>query len=248
MTQQFDPRPDNVWLFFFAVSILGAPASFGLSLLLSVPLFVVWRLSVSKRRKLVASTAAVVASNAALAESNIRLFVAERPERERRVAAALPLIQAFEQLILQKFDSRPCPRCAELDMQVLRMSPNGRSCEVHCLHCHHFFRWKAVHPDTTDVTSGHRNLTEALAGTGDVYLHKVHVPPSKFSTEGGRELIPQGVRQMVWRRDGGRCVQCGADVNLHFDHIIPVAKGGATTVENIQILCAPCNLSKGARI
>ena len=169
-----------------------------------------------------------------------------RAKLESRLAEALPHINAFEQSVLLKFDCRPCPRCAELVMSVQEMTPNGRSFVVCCKHCGHRFRWKAVHPETTDVLNAFRAFTEMFIGTG--YYHVVSVPPDKFSAEGGRESIPQSVRQVVWRRDGGRCVQCGAEANLHFDHIIPVAKGGATTVENLQILCGPCNLSKGARI
>jgi 5-methylcytosine-specific restriction endonuclease McrA len=56
------------------------------------------------------------------------------------------------------------------------------------------------------------------------------------------------VRLAVWQRDGGRCVACGADFELQFDHVIPVALGGADTVENLQVLCAPCNQRKGAAI
>ena len=160
--------------------------------------------------------------------------------------AALPLARAFEESILKKFDCCPCPRCAELEMVALQLTPNGRSCLVRCLHCKRDFRWKAVHSDTGDVATAYRNFLGALGGAN--YGPKVSVPPKKLSVAGGRELIPDGMRQVVWRRDGGRCVQCGAEVNLHFDHIIPVAKGGATTIENLQILCAPCNLSKGARI
>jgi hypothetical protein len=64
-----------------------------------------------------------------------------------------------------------------------------------------------------------------------------------------RRLIPSGVKREVWKRDKGRCVVCGADNELHFDHVIPYSKGGASaTTENVQILCARHNLSKGARI
>jgi hypothetical protein len=63
-----------------------------------------------------------------------------------------------------------------------------------------------------------------------------------------REVIPREVRQVVFRRDGGRCVQCGEDFDLQYDHIIPVALGGASTVENLQLLCAPCNQEKSANI
>ena len=63
-----------------------------------------------------------------------------------------------------------------------------------------------------------------------------------------REPIPEDVKLVVWARDGGSCVRCGSKVSLHFDHIIPVAKGGANTEENIQILCQVCNLKKSDKI
>jgi hypothetical protein len=62
-------------------------------------------------------------------------------------------------------------------------------------------------------------------------------------------IIPSHVKQEVWKRDKGRCVQCGAIDNLHFDHILPFSRGGTSLdVKNIQLLCVRHNLSKGARL
>jgi hypothetical protein len=58
--------------------------------------------------------------------------------------------------------------------------------------------------------------------------------------------IPQDVKIQVSVRDQGRCVQCGSAEDLHYDHKIPWSKGGANTVNNIQLLCGPCNRRKGA--
>jgi 5-methylcytosine-specific restriction endonuclease McrA len=47
-----------------------------------------------------------------------------------------------------------------------------------------------------------------------------------------------------------RCAYCRADLRKakrHLDHIQPLALGGANDRTNLQWLCAPCNLSKGAR-
>lgn len=60
--------------------------------------------------------------------------------------------------------------------------------------------------------------------------------------------ISQEVKDKVWNRDGGKCVDCGSNENLEFDHIIPHSKGGANTYRNIQLLCEPCNRSKSAKI
>src|SRR3990172_8245951 len=52
----------------------------------------------------------------------------------------------------------------------------------------------------------------------------------------------------VWNRDGGKCVKCGSQEKLEFDHIIPLSKGGSNTARNVQLLCETCNRSKGDSI
>jgi len=64
----------------------------------------------------------------------------------------------------------------------------------------------------------------------------------------GRTAIPQAVKNAAWIRDAGRCAQCNSNGHIHFDHIIPIIKGGSNLLENVQVLCSTCNLKKGSRI
>jgi hypothetical protein len=64
-----------------------------------------------------------------------------------------------------------------------------------------------------------------------------------------RRVIPTRVKLEVWKRDSAKCVVCGATDELHFDHVVPVAKGGTSMVaDNIQLLCARHNIEKRDRI
>jgi 5-methylcytosine-specific restriction endonuclease McrA len=63
-----------------------------------------------------------------------------------------------------------------------------------------------------------------------------------------RAPIPRALRLAIWERDGGRCVECASDFELQFDHVIPFSLGGATTAENLQLLCSDCNREKGASL
>lgn len=52
---------------------------------------------------------------------------------------------------------------------------------------------------------------------------------------------------LVLARDGSKCVMCGKtakDTILEVDHIIPVSKGGKTTLDNLQTLCIDHNRGK----
>lgn len=69
-----------------------------------------------------------------------------------------------------------------------------------------------------------------------------------LNNDGASRSIPQHVKAAVWQRDQGRCCECGANSYLEFDHIIPFSLGGASTVDNLQLLCLRCNRAKGARL
>jgi len=79
-------------------------------------------------------------------------------------------------------------------------------------------------------------------------LRRLVAVSDKLEKASRRERIPEEVQMFVWRRDGAKCVKCGSQENLEFDHIIPLSKGGASTARNIQLLCEACNRSKSDKI
>jgi hypothetical protein len=79
---------------------------------------------------------------------------------------------------------------------------------------------------------------EAVEGEEDLSLPAPDRPAP-------RRIIPTSVKLEVWKRDGGKCVVCGANDELHFDHDVPFSRGGTSmTAANVQLLCARHNLEK----
>lgn len=55
-------------------------------------------------------------------------------------------------------------------------------------------------------------------------------------------------RKNILRRDGFKCAYCGrSDIPLTIDHIIPKARGGDDTWDNLVSACTICNNKKGDR-
>ena len=66
-----------------------------------------------------------------------------------------------------------------------------------------------------------------------------------------RGKVSNKMRFSIYARDGYRCCKCGASgryAQLEVDHIVPIAKGGKSTYNNLQTLCHKCNVEKGDKL
>lgn len=58
-------------------------------------------------------------------------------------------------------------------------------------------------------------------------------------------------KRIAYEKQGGICPKCGKwhpFEEMDGDHIVPWWRGGKTTLDNLQMLCKPCNLGKGGRM
>ena len=89
-------------------------------------------------------------------------------------------------------------------------------------------------------------ITELSQKSGSFYLND-NVWKSICRVERGK--VTNRMRFSIYKRDHNRCRICGRRTgDLEVDHIIPIAKGGKSTYDNLQTLCHRCNVRKGANI
>ena len=79
--------------------------------------------------------------------------------------------------------------------------------------------------------------------------------PRAARTDSRRRYVPREVRRQVVARDGLRCTFVGEDGRrceeigfLELDHLVPVARGGAATCDNLRVLCRSHNRYQAERI
>lgn len=65
--------------------------------------------------------------------------------------------------------------------------------------------------------------------------------------------VSSDIEARLYEQQSGRCAGpgCGEaldEVEVHLDHVIPIARGGLHDDGNLQLLCAWCNQSKGPKL
>lgn len=119
------------------------------------------------------------------------------------------------------------PHFIEIDIEIYYISPRGRN---------HYTKYATY--NLFDLIKLAKQLTEK----------------TKYKSNAAyeRSLMTESMRYDILKRDGFRCQICGASAKdgalLHVDHIIPVAKGGKTTKNNLQTLCSRCNSGKSDKL
>ena len=91
-------------------------------------------------------------------------------------------------------------------------------------------------------------INELNKRNGTFYLNK-EIWNAICRVERGR--VSNEMRRKIYERDNYRCRCCGRsqnEVDLEIDHIVPIAKGGKSTSDNLQTLCTECNRRKGTTI
>jgi hypothetical protein len=157
----------------------------------------------------------------------------------------------FNQIIIQ-YRKKPTNNCIKCAWSVFLDTNNDGFIKVtsknlnSLLHCYYHDKWASPSPgaikywDPNDISKVDDSVTCNLWLSKN---WKAELP----KTENDR-VIPTNVKRAVWVRDKGQCVQCGSNLNLEYDHIIPHSQGGSNTERNIQILCQDCNRKKSNNI
>lgn len=101
--------------------------------------------------------------------------------------------------------------------------------------------------DYKAVNDGNRHVLRFILEETEIDFSHNHLIENKLKPRS--RVISTEIKRIVWERDQGRCVMCGANDELHFDHDLPYSKGGTSmSVDNVKILCARHNLSKSDKI
>lgn len=156
-----------------------------------------------------------------------------------------------------------CNKCNDVNYEILQFNSDYTGLQLECKSCQKKSWFKRYNNDNSfylDWRNQFLKIKDIDVFTTPNFIivsEKKSIATNPVITELGefdyknqnnRHSIPKSIKQDVWQRDGGKCIECGSKEKLEYDHIIPISKGGANTVRNIQLLCENCNRTKSAKI
>lgn len=143
---------------------------------------------------------------------------------------------------------KACERMILLFMPTIKQSNSYRYCECP-VHKATEIDGEAYSTPTMCTRVGDKWLCDDCV---DMYSLRSENPilantPVKERSE--RDKMNAALRFKVLERDGFTCKSCGRNaredrVKLHVDHIVAIANGGKTELDNLHTLCQDCNLGK----
>ena len=115
-----------------------------------------------------------------------------------------------------------------------------------CGYCGRLSHRCACQQVDSDIAVFHRRSGRAFTANWRATPYKRAAPPQVKRRERAalKKRYSEWYQQLV-ERYGERCFNCGSEDNLVLDHVIPIAKGGVSAIDNLQLLCAECNRIKG---
>ncbi len=104
----------------------------------------------------------------------------------------------------------------------------------------------------------HKNRTSSSSAAREHSSKRMFPLDSKAPSNG--RTISRHIKNIVFRRAHGACEnriepnpdtkalnhakKCGSTYKLEFEHVMPIAIGGDSSLQNIQLLCRSCNLQR----
>lgn len=89
------------------------------------------------------------------------------------------------------------------------------------------------------------SLIQSMAKIAYKEWDPVSVKKKRVPGLGQTRYVQVGVKAEIWKRDEGKCRNCGSHFALQIDHVHPFSHGGKTVKENLRLLCRNCNQRKG---
>ena len=107
-----------------------------------------------------------------------------------------------------------------------------------------------------DVAAVFAEALDALVRQREKSRHGLHTATRGAAPRSPRgRHLPARMRAEVYARDGGCCAfvtddgkRCESRRDLEYDHIVPLARGGRTTVVNLRLLCRTHNQLEAERV
>ena len=155
-----------------------------------------------------------------------------RAERRRMKSGAIRFVDKMFNSWIKKMKYR---------MGVIsRWSPNFSKDEARRRKYAYTAKWRARNPKYTTKWCRKNKIKARL------YWHKRN---SLINNADDGTVTTEALKAMMYRQKE-ECNECKKNIanEYHIDHIIPISKEGQHTIDNIQLLCPFCNLSKGNNI